>query len=217
MSAVARSAQHRTILHAAIILSIVYVGVPLVLHIFSGDSEGASHNGSNESTQVAAPTVEVQAALAPQPHQPLVTLSSIGGTLRMALLSFRHGFALAWRIPGLLVLPIRHAYSILSYVFGIAAAILHPVFVPLVVAIQFIFAFITAPVVLLHRIATALYPIYILIGAACVCGVFTGIAARAANSVVVKSIIGVPRTSSRRKAAEGRELERGRRLKKGRR
>jgi len=185
-----KSYQRNTILQTAIILSVIYVGVPLVLHLFPNDHD----QGDAKSNGVEEPKVGNDVSL---PQAPL-TISNILAVLNLIFLAIRHALELlVLRIPFLLYIPLKHAYMLLVYIVRAIARLLYPILLPFIYGTQFATAFLLVPVTFLRKAMAVFYPVYVFIGAACTCGAILGIVARFTNIFILSNVFSIDTRQSK--------------------
>ncbi|KLO11657.1 hypothetical protein SCHPADRAFT_941880 [Schizopora paradoxa] len=180
----AQKSQRNAILQTAIILSVVYVGVPLVLHLFPDDHA----QGEVVTSNVEAPQAgnEVSHSKAP------LNITNILTGVTLILLAIRHTLEfIVLRIPLLLYVPLKHAYLVLAYIARTIARLLYPAVLPLIYGTQFATAFLLVPIAFLQKCIAFLYPVYVFVGAACTCGAILGLLARFTNSLILSNIFSI--------------------------
>lgn len=207
--AVPKSSRRNAVLQTAIILSIVYVGVPLVLHLFP-DEHGQREAITNS---VEEPQVGNEVSLGKAP----LSLTNILAVLTVILLAIRHTLELVvLRIPFLLFVPLKHAYLALVYIAKTIARLLYPAVLPLIYGTQFATAFLLIPIIFLQKAMAFLYPIYVFVGAACTCGAILGLVARFTNTFILSNIFSMGnRQSKRNPSPSSRDVKTGSRSRSG--
>jgi len=179
-----KSYQRNTIFQTAVILSLIYIGVPLVLHLFPSDHVHVEE--VSNGVQEKAPTIESPPSQAP------LSISNILAVLSLVFVAIRHTLELVvLRIPLLLYIPLKHAYLLLAYIVRVIARLLYPTLLPLIYGAQFATAFILIPVAFFRKVASLFYPVYVFVGAACTCGAILGLVARFANTFILSNVFSV--------------------------
>lgn len=178
-----------TILHTVIIMSVVYVGLPLYFHFFPAQvSPGPAESPSSQPPNSSPPPLLPQS---PDTGHAQFNFGTVVAALSFVLSLTTTAAGALVRLLGLLILPTYHAYFAVVYVLHVFASVLGPVIEPIILATNLIFSIILSPLFLLYRIGAALYPLYVFLGAACVCGAVVGLFARISSGFILQNAIGV--------------------------
>ena len=167
------------ILQTVLILTAIYVGVPLYSHFFPSEENVATTNDAE--TQLTAKTT----------IPALLKLSHVGSALNVAYLTIRHILRATFYLPVVVAFPTKHAYFVIARVAKAVARIVYPVVAPLIFGLRFVATFILIPFVAIQRTISILYPLYIFFGTACICGLAVGLAGRYTNSLVLTKVFGI--------------------------
>ncbi|OCB87944.1 hypothetical protein A7U60_g4901 [Sanghuangporus baumii] len=112
-------------------------------------------------------------------------------------------------IPKVVYLPIKHVTIAFIYVIEALLRPLYPILAPFYLAFRIFMTPILVPVLLLYRMAVLVYPLYVFLGAAVVCGAMAGLLARRLDGIIVKDVFGFRSqrlvTPSKRKRTSSRE------------
>ncbi|KAL5478672.1 hypothetical protein ACEPAI_1949 [Sanghuangporus weigelae] len=93
-------------------------------------------------------------------------------------------------IPKVVYLPIKHVTIAFIYVIEALLRPLYPILAPFYLAFRIFVTPVLIPVLLLHRMAVLVYPLYVFLGAAVVCGVMAGLLARKLDEIIIKDVFG---------------------------
>ncbi|KAL5510990.1 hypothetical protein ACEPAG_3709 [Sanghuangporus baumii] len=93
-------------------------------------------------------------------------------------------------IPRVVYLPIKHVTIAFVYIIEALLRPLHSILAPFYLAFRILVTPILIPVLLLHRMAVLVYPLYVFLSAAVICGVVAGLLARKLDGIVIKDVFG---------------------------
>lgn len=201
-SAPARQSRSSTILHTVLILSAVYVGVPLYFYLFPSHGVSAIPEAPNVTQSipdpspvvVSVPTPTVSASTPPssaESHAMQFYLSILLTTARYLIFGIWAAISYLPHLTVLLVVPAKYLYHLATYVVLALANILYPVVAPVILGLQVLSSLVLGPVYFVGNVASALYPLYVFLGAAATCGAVLGFCARWTSGFVLESVIGI--------------------------
>ncbi|THH08756.1 hypothetical protein EW145_g2492 [Phellinidium pouzarii] len=121
--------------------------------------------------------------------------SNVVDVLKIAFATIFAAFSYLVHLPRIAYLPIRHAFQLTSYSLRLFLWPLQSVLAPIWLAVKIILTFVVVPLTLVREFAVMLYPLYVFLGAACVCGTLAGISARMLSKKIVDGVSGIKASS----------------------
>lgn len=199
------SRTHRSsfgVLHIVAVLTIVYVAIPLVRHLFISGPGEFNANPPSSST----PEDKLPAEPTPEPRPAIFSLAEVRIILGIVYTLIASILSYSLYIPKLAYLPVRHAFLTIGHVADLAARPLWPILAPFMLAFKILLSPIILPAVILVSVASSLYPLYVFLGAACICGAVVGLLVRLSSSLVSDYLLGESDSSKVR--VKGKRKER---------
>lgn len=118
----------------------------------------------------------------------LLSSSNVLSAIRVAWNITAFSLSYLIHIPKLVYLPIKHATAIFVYVIEVLLRPVYPILAPVYLALRILLTPIIVPVLLLYRVAVLVYPLYVFLGAAVLCGIMAGLVARRLGGAIVKDV-----------------------------
>ncbi|KAH8115145.1 hypothetical protein DFH11DRAFT_1877421 [Phellopilus nigrolimitatus] len=190
-----------TAFRTVVALSIVYFGVPLLLHLFHPSSGSEILSAFNMVAE--EPSLAKSTDAAPI----LLSLANVLVILRVALAFFISSLSYLVHLPSIAYFPVRHAFRVTSYVANLLSQPMQPIVAPVRLAVEITLTFVLVPALLVYKFATILYPLYVFLGAACICGALVGLSSRILGKRVVRSFGGLRSSKPLVGARDGKEID----------
>lgn len=177
-----------TILNVVIVLSIVYVGVPLFFHFFAYQDSTRTPSPTASSI-IDADMASEASPVAINPSPALFSFTELGIVVRAVGTFFLSVFSYtAWILHKVAYLPIWHTLRLFGHSLKLAVLPLQPLLAPFTVTLRIAISLALAPGLLIYKMWDVVYPLYVLLGSACVCGALLGFGVREVSKVVVMQI-----------------------------
>ncbi|EJD04702.1 uncharacterized protein FOMMEDRAFT_153774 [Fomitiporia mediterranea MF3/22] len=187
-------------------VSIVYLASLLYQPV--GVLEGTSGNSTSEkqasapATHSPASTTEETLALLSLTNILIASKSIIA--LLSKLLSYLSYLSYFIYLPMVVYIPIKHTLSLFLYTVTLFIRPFLPILAPVILALKILLTPIFVPLLLAYKLILFVYPLYVFLGAAAICGVSTGFSARVLSKFAVKSLLP---SSETRNVQSGRSVE----------